>query len=1039
MFEQKEIPIQPLEKPILCNPYDEPDDHWIYNKETGIPGHGWGRRPAGYWYKTVATGTAQTSLFAEEQHDELVLVNRLRDDVRRWRESGYRGASKVTTDLLNHWHNLGKDKSSRRLFFCQREAAETIIYLAELRIPGKSSRTRFQNFEVSDEDLKKLLKGERPDFHELVGDLVPALIDKSSDESLIQLRRLACKMATGSGKTVVMAMLIAWAFCNRGENPQSKEFPNAVLVVCPNLTVKERLQVLRPENSQNYFKDFNIVPQKYRKHLQKGKVIVTNWHLFAPESEHKEGDQTYKVVNKGIETVEDFAKRILGELHGRMPIMVLNDEGHHCWRPAPEDEIVAENKEEKTLIEEEKRTATVWIEGLEKLNNSLRKDTPGISFCIDMSATPFFIKGSGYHEGRPFPWIVSDFGLVDAIECGIVKIPRLPVLDTTGKPDPKYFRLWENIRENLSASEFLPGKARRPKPDVIFRDAEGALEQIAGQWVERFKYIVDAKPGQEYIPPVFIIVCDNTDLAEVFYQSLSGEREEEIATLDDLDEIEDEENGEPKPKTKKTKKKKTITVYGQGRVFPEYFSNTENLRHTIRIDSKLLAEAESDDPRKSKSILGEEIRKIVSTVGKRGEPGEHVRCVVSVSMLTEGWDANNVTQILGVRAFGSQLLCEQVVGRGLRRMDYEPDPETGMLTEEYVDVYGIPFSVIPFKGRPVKQAQPIDKPKQHVRALEERRGFEIRFPVVEGYIFALKQDYLKCDVEKMEELILEPNIEPTATFIQPTIGYKEGSPQVQFGVVEYEKQDREAYYQQNHIQTIMFQIASVIVEQILEGNIKGEGAKARIKVLQSRHQLFPQVYGFVQDYINKKVKFMGCHKSELGLQRYVQKVTERMRDAIFPDDEKGEPPLLPVLNRYKPIGTSAEVDFKTTRSCIPTQRSHVNQVVLDTDTWEKIAVSHLDSCEAVEYYVRNDHMGLVIPYEYMKVEHVFEPDFIVRLKNGLSLLLEIKGYEPDQDKAKHQAAKKWKEAVNNWGKLGRWDFMVCREPNLLTDQLNELI
>ena len=174
-------------------------------------------------------------------------------------------------------------------------------------------------------------------------------------------------------------------------------------------------------------------------------------------------------------------------------------------------------------------------------------------------------------------------------------------------------------------------------------------------------------------------------------------------------------------------------------LFPDMLSNDEGISRTLRIDSKKLAEAESEDPRKNKTQAAEDLRRVVATIGKPGQPGEQIRCVVSVAMLNEGWDANNVTHILGLRAFSSQLLCEQVVGRGLRRMNYTPDPETGLLTEEYVDVYGIPFSVIPFKGRPTKKPEPIDKPKNHVRAMPERADFEIRFPVVEGYAFALKK------------------------------------------------------------------------------------------------------------------------------------------------------------------------------------------------------------------------------------------------------------------------------------------------------------
>ncbi|HEX7448518.1 MAG TPA: hypothetical protein VF306_13285, partial [Pirellulales bacterium] len=395
------LPIQPVERPILCSPYVEPTDHWVYDGETGAASHGGTRRPAGYWYKTQRTGAAQQRLFAEEHRDDLPLVNLLRDDVRRWRESGYRGATTVTKELLRHWT---RDDRERRLFFCQREAVETIIYLAEIRIPGKSSSTGFQKFALPEADLRRLLEGVRPAFDIAAKDFFPTLVDLPGEQGLRPLRRLGCKMATGSGKTVVMAMLVAWAFCNRGRNAASRDFPNAVLVCCPNLTVKERLQVLRPESPDNYYEAFDLVPIKYRPLLQLGKVLVTNWHGFAPESEHIENGKSYAVVDKGPETPDSFARRVLGDLYDRLPIMVLNDEGHHCWRPAPgDDELTGE---ERRALDDAAKEATVWVEGLDRVNQV----NGGIAFCVDLSATPFYIKGSGHPEGRPFPWVVSDFG-----------------------------------------------------------------------------------------------------------------------------------------------------------------------------------------------------------------------------------------------------------------------------------------------------------------------------------------------------------------------------------------------------------------------------------------------------------------------------------------------------------------------------------------------------------------------------------------------------------------------------------------------------
>ncbi|MBL8879125.1 MAG: DEAD/DEAH box helicase family protein [Phycisphaerales bacterium] len=872
-------------------------------------------------------------------------------------------------------------------------------------------------------------------------------MDQPANPDLMPLTRLGCKMATGSGKTVVMAMLISWAFCNRGRNPADERFPSGVLVCCPNLTIYERLQVLRPERPDNYFAAFDIVPAKLRPLMQNGRVLIANWHKFAPEPEHAEGGRTFGVVNKGAESADAFARRVLGDLYDRMPIMVLNDEAHHCYRPAPlTDEQRRDLTPEKLKqAQDDNAEATVWVEGLDKLNNALGgraagQTAPGIAQCVDLSATPFYIGGSGHTEGSPFPWLVSDFGLVDAIESGIVKIPRLPVSDTTGRPEPKYFKLWQTIRDGLEPAEFLPGKARKPKPDVVFREAEPALKQLAGQWIERFKYIRDASPGQVQVPPVLIIVCDNVDIAEVFYRKISGEEPIEVATEEDVAEVEGDENGDDEPGVPSAKKAngRPKVSYGHGVIFPEYFQNSSGVKHTIRIDTDLLANAESEDASKSKKVLAEELRRVVATVGKRGESGEHVRCVVSVAMLTEGWDANNVTHILGVRAFGSQLLCEQVVGRGLRRMDYSVDKVTGLLPEEYVDVYGIPFTVIPFKGRAAQQLEPDDKPKNHVRAMPERAHMEMRFPVVEGYAFALQHNRVRCDLDAMPVTVLEPNREPTATFLLPTVGYQEGTPSrtSPFG---FAKQDREAYYGATHLQAIKFQIAQLVIAHLVGDRGERSDAKTRVWKLRSRHQLFPQVFRFVDEYTNRKVDYREINPCELGLQKYVERIVELLCDAIVPDQSEGEVPLLPVLNRYKPFGTTAEVEFTTTRPCHGTQKSHINQVVLDTQTWEASAAFRLEQSDAVECYARNDHLGLMIPYEFQGVDNHYEPDFIVRFKNGLLVVLETKGFEDAKATAKHNAANRWVAAINNAREHGVWVFHVCRDPQLLQEELNRLI
>ena len=339
-----QTPMQPVDEPILCSPYKEPCEYWFYDRQTGEPSRAPGRRPAGYWFRNERTSDEQQGrLFAEENFVPLDYVNSLREDVKRWRDSGYRNATNTTRKLLRHWW---RDDLTRRLFFCQLEAVETIIYLAEIRMGGK--RTSFRPA-FSDDDLARL-------------------VDVPFDPRLPPLTRMGCKMATGSGKTVVMAMLIAWAFCNRGQMPSDERFPSAVLVVCPNLTIRERLQVLRPDNPASYYTEFDLVPTQMRRYLQGGEVLITNWHRFAPESEHSEGGRSYAVVNKGEESADAFSRRVLGDLYGRGPVMVLNDEGHHAYRPG--------NVDAKGLSAEERREANGSERGGDRLDTGPRPHQP---------------------------------------------------------------------------------------------------------------------------------------------------------------------------------------------------------------------------------------------------------------------------------------------------------------------------------------------------------------------------------------------------------------------------------------------------------------------------------------------------------------------------------------------------------------------------------------------------------------------------------------------------------------------------------------
>jgi type III restriction enzyme len=1012
---EEQIPIQPVENPILCSPYKEPDQHWLYDTKTGIPSKTPGRRPASYWFKTERTGGAQRDLFAEEERDDLPLVNALRDDVKRWRESGWENASETTKKLLRHWW---REDRGRRLFFCQVEAVETIVYLREILALGKKPRWTPK---LTLDDFNILGQGKNPRPEEWVARVAqhPKLADIPNEAGVKAIHRYACKMATGSGKTVVMSMLIAWAFCNRGTKPGDPRFPRRALVLCPNLTIKERLNVLRPGDPNNYYEQFDIVPSTLRTELAKGKVLVTNWHWLAPEAEVQNVGGA-PIVKLGPESAEAFARNRLGDLWDEEPLMVLNDEGHHAYRPAPVGEDVRLTAEEKADREE----ATVWVSGLDKLNAAC-----GIGICVDLSATPFYLHGSGYPEGSPFPWIVSDFSLVDAIESGITKIPRLPAIDNTGRPDPKYFKLWDHITRDLRSGERLTGG--KPKPAVVYRKAEDALLTLAGEWRQKLEQVTSSAPGQDRTPPVMIVVCDNTDIAKEFYRAISGEETIEA----DAPEEDEDDDETPKRRKKKPKAKKH---YGAGLSgFPELW-NREGAEVTLRIDSKLLAAAESEDPNTSKKEAAEELRKIVSTVGRVGEAGEHIRCVVSVNMLSEGWDANNVTHILGLRAFHSQLLCEQVVGRGLRRMDYTPDPATGLLTAEYVDIFGVPFSLIPFKGRePGGGPPPEDRPKHEVMALSERKLFEIRFPVVEGYVVSLQRNLVTADVSQVERTKLDPWTTPTAAFVRPQVGYQIGHASAHGGF-GFDLVNRQEYYDSVHPQTIEFEIAREIVRALTDAAHPGKEQLRR----ESRTALFPQVLRIVQAYMRDRVELNGLNPCEVGLQTYAQRIIGLLIAAIIPDDGKGEAPLLPRLNRSRPIDSTERIRFKTVKPVQVTGASHLNFVACDTNSWEQAATFQLEKLakEGVVYcYARNDRLEFNIPYELYGNPHVYEPDFVVRLRNSVNVITEIKGKAYEDTDAKHQAAKRWVSAVNHWGRLGEWDFLVCRDPQKLGDEFGRLV
>ncbi len=781
-------------------------------------------------------------------------------------------------------------------------------------------------------------------------------------------------MATGSGKTIVMAMIAAWSVLNRVRNRQDTRFSDAVLILCPNLTIRERLQVLLPSRPDNYYQAFEIVPGSLMEDMHRGKFMITNWHALAEDRDPKRG-----VVHRGPESDEAFARRVLGrDLGSKSRLLVMNDEAHHAYREAPvteetQLELADLNATDKKQVEEEKEAARVWVQGLDKIARAR-----GINFCLDVSATPFYIQGSGNALGTPLPWVVSDFGLVDAIECGIVKIPRVPIDDDSGAPEPKYFRLWDTIMAALPAGE-RAGPRRRAKPDAVWRHAEPAAVTLAGEWHE--EYDACAQAGNA-VPPVMIVVCDNTDLAKEVHE----------------------------------------TIVRSGLSFAE-LKNTDTRESTIRIDSKLLAAAEARDEGQTKQDAAELLREKVATVGKIGKPGEQIRCVVSVSMLTEGWDAQNVTQILGIRPFRSQLLCEQVVGRGLRRTNYDD-----LTVPEYCDVYGIPFEVIPVKKSSSRAgAQP--KPSFLIQALKERVQYEITFPRVEGYVFDVKER-IRANIDAQPELIIDPSKEPTSVVVVGAgVGYRVGRPDRGASLAK-EFQDRNPFYTNQRLQATVFDIARRVTDTLCAG---GTPAKRAI--------LFPQVTDLAWQYIERRVRFRDVPEEEVGLKLYMDTIVARLFNAIEPDTTAGEAPLLPRIERYRPVGSTREVMFRSVRNLRETVKSHVSHVVLDS-SWESSVAYRFEYLAFVTSYVRNDHLDFTIPYEFQGISHDFIPDYIVHIVRAdatpLSVVVETKGRETEQDRAKASALDRWVRAVNHHGGFGTWASVWARDPATISSEVQKL-
>ncbi len=929
-----------IDRLIINSPYEEPTQHWRYDRETRTFDLVEGRRPAGY---VVASDDSRAfddpGIFVE-----IPLVNHIRPRVKAWREAGYPGVASITKRLLEHWRDP-EEFDTRRFFFCQLEAVETLIWLTEA--PAA----------------------------ERVGIEIPG------DGGAFQ--RQCCKMATGSGKTIVMAMVIAWHILNKVANPQDARFSKNVLVVAPGLTVKSRLAVLEPAGADNYYEAFNIVPSALLDKLRQGKVLVRNWHALSWEGE-EQIKKRRSVDKRGAKSDEAYTREVLGEMAGARNLLVINDEAHHAWRVNWEAEgKYLRQRDLKDSAEE----ATVWIGGIDRLHRSR-----GILKCYDFSATPFTPSGKQSSEEALFGWIVSDFGLNDAIESGLVKTPRVVVRDDA-VPDAKTYksRLY-HIYSDPDVKDDLNRKANpeEPLPDLVLN----AYYLLGYDWREAWKAWRDAGLPT---PPVMITVCNRTETAARVKHAFDSRRvyidelcePERILHIDSkvLDQAEAQEEAAAPLET------------------PE--GNEEEEDNDAPVGRKL-----------TKVEQAERLRQIMDTVGKVGQPGEKIQNVISVGMLSEGWDAKNVTHIMGLRAFTSQLLCEQVVGRGLRRTTYEVNPETGLFEPEYVNIFGVPFTFLPHEGGEDGPPPP-PTPKTAVEPDPAKAQFEILWPNVVR-IERVFQPRFVLDWSKVRPLELDAAQTAQVAELAPIL---EGKPDV----TKIERIQLEQLSREFRTQRIIFETARDVFDQ-MKHTWQGSREVLLAQLVQiveqfirsDRIAITPPL--FYQDELRRRLIIT------LNMSRVVQHVWEAVR-------QKNTERLTPVFDRDHPIRSTGDMrTWYTGKPCERTRKSHINVCVYDS-TWEASDAFVLDESEKVAAWAKNDHLGFEVLYVYRGVVRKYRPDFLVRLTNGEMLVLETKGQETEQDRVKRRYLDEWVEAVNAQGSFGRWRLAVSNNPGEIRDIL----
>lgn len=912
-----------VDRVVICDAFREPEKHYQL-LAGGRSKLAEGRRPSMRYLasaKDVKGGIGgvvgkEAGLFedmlasAEQKND---FVNQLRDEVREWREAGYPGTAGVTRRLLEWWFERDEERraTARRFFFCQQEAVEAVIYLYEVQGRRRMPET---------------------------GDLM----------------RYALKLATGTGKTVVMALFVTWSTLHKRKVSGSSLSAN-FLVLVPNLTVRDRVSGqprgdgLDPTGEHNLYDAFDVVPPEYREEFRPN-VSVRNWQGISLEGKRndwigegqvplEEGRFIPQAVLRAMQrrARQDPNAAVRRMLGGWRDLVVINDEAHHVYG-------------EKRTRKGEDLAYIKWSKILERVSKAAR-----LSLVLDLSATPWYGSGSPKPEGTLYEWLVSDFSVYDAFESGLVKVVRLPDPDEQGRV---YLDLWDLVKGAKTKEEYL-------------RACKGAIASIYSSWKKDYDEWTSSFEYARGPSPVLLCVTDSAQRASWLFEHLTREYEL-LRNPDDED----------------------------------------RLRWvTIQIDSKVF------DADKGQEAV---IREMVNTVGSKGKPGERVRAIVSVNMLSEGWDVKSVTHILGLRAFGSPLLTEQIIGRGLRRTNYdilhqplEERPEGG---EETVDAFGIPFVGFPVEKRKRARTGKWGEDLHWIEPDVKKAKYQVTVPNVRSWAVGVTESLADLvRVEDMPQLRLNPKETPPNVHVRPVVG---GSPEE---IMTLEEVRRE---------WPVVRTAFLMAEELFQETNPGSAADLGIG------PTFDELLGVSRRYLDSRVMTMeaGGAKSDLrdvGIYYWRRQALDALDTAIRGAGAAGVE-AVPILGNPELLDTAHLRRFQWTGIVASGKRCHTNKVPCHTDL-EKRFADFLDGARDVVRYFKNERFGFSVTYYESNRPRQYYPDFIVAARDAegreVMWLAETKGEVRPNTALKSEAARLWCDKMSGT-KYGQWQYLFLQQRKL---------